>query len=536
MSCSHPWKLVAPWYRWGRQEAEEGRSPRQSRPVFQKYDTSDLANEFLRDPQRSLRFTQDDLVQQVTTLAGDTIPSGPFAGRLRRFAAGTVGPASPPLRKLFLDTHKRFYLIVCELHCDVAGFPRVAREQVCEAGFVVRRRYVSYPTAAAAEARAIVSEISTLSAQLRFIDEEADGLTGKVKRLRVLKLFGEGVSASLEGRRADVEEKRAEARDRLLDWRERSGAHWVHEGWVPSGSDRIGTWEVVEDTPQELRESVFPLYPLIPDPERKDHAGQGSTLYFGVVPTGTADTDLLGNARFDDQRIYEIRCFVRRHREGCPKRLTRGDCSGELVWSLPTEEYRLAAQAMALPPGEGAPVKMVFPEGSSLQFRMQDGSATSGSLGMAQICSFSIPLITIVATFVLKLFLPIVVFVFGLFWMLRLKFCIPPSISFDAGIDAELRTLGSLGVDLDVGLDVAVAGQLNLDLRADFDRVFEFDYEGRTVGGELSGYGNEALAEFRAAVDVQAVKTDPEEVEPEDRTLLTGLEFEERVEERVVLV
>ncbi len=45
-----------------------------------------------------------------------------------------------------------------------------------------------------------------------------------------------------------------------------------------------------------------------------------------------------------------------------------------------------------------------------------------------QICSFSIPLITIVATFVFKLFLPIVMLVFELWFLLRLKFCIPPSI------------------------------------------------------------------------------------------------------------
>ena len=40
--------------------------------------------------------------------------------------------------------------------------------------------------------------------------------------------------------------------------------------------------------------------------------------------------------------------------------------------------------------------------------------------------------------FVLNLFLPIVMFVFQLWWMLKLKFCIPPSIEFEAELAAEL--------------------------------------------------------------------------------------------------
>src|SRR5207249_12309899 len=48
-------------------------------------------------------------------------------------------------RKLFLDAHKRFYLIVCELHCDVAGLPNANPAEVCETGFVVRRRACNVP-------------------------------------------------------------------------------------------------------------------------------------------------------------------------------------------------------------------------------------------------------------------------------------------------------------------------------------------------------------------------------------------------------
>ena len=57
---------------------------------------------------------------------------------------------------------------------------------------------------------------------------------------------------------------------------------------------------------------------------------------------------------------------------------------------------------------------------------------------LPEICSFSIPLITIVATFVFELFLPIVTLLFGLLFMLKLKFCILPEVSLAAGVTAEI--------------------------------------------------------------------------------------------------
>ena len=51
-----------------------------------------------------------------------------------------------PTRKLFLNTHKRFYLVVCELHCDAPGLPNAQHSDVLEAGFVVRRRVASVPS------------------------------------------------------------------------------------------------------------------------------------------------------------------------------------------------------------------------------------------------------------------------------------------------------------------------------------------------------------------------------------------------------
>jgi hypothetical protein len=62
--------------------------------------------------------------------------------------------------------------------------------------------------------------------------------------------------------------------------------------------------------------------------------------------------------------------------------------------------------------------------------------------------------------FLLELFLPVVVFIFGLFWMLLLKFCIPPEIDVGAGLTAELAAQAlSLGVTLDASgaIDVGLS-------------------------------------------------------------------------------
>jgi hypothetical protein len=97
------------------------------------------------------------------------------------------------------------------------------------------------------------------------------------------------------------------------------------------------------------------------------------------------------------------------------------------------------------------------------------GFPPGGSLGGSEVCSFSIPLITIVAMFVFSLFLPIVVLVFQLWFLLALKFCIPPEVSFDASLAAALATAqpgdatfeASFGAEIDNGIDTLMS---NADL------------------------------------------------------------------------
>ena len=141
MKLEYPLKLTGPWYRWQLQMVEHGRQPRNSRPVFQKYDIPDAANAFIKDPQRSLQLLDEDCVH-VTE-------GSPFTSSIRRFTERRLlklssrlpsGATRCDLRKLFLSVHRRFYLVVCELHCDTSGLPDASHSRVCESGFVIRRR------------------------------------------------------------------------------------------------------------------------------------------------------------------------------------------------------------------------------------------------------------------------------------------------------------------------------------------------------------------------------------------------------------
>src|SRR4051794_31946176 len=117
------WMIVAPWWQWtdpgsvppGQPVTPDPNRGRVSQPVFQKYDSPNLINDFIKDPQHSLRFVDDDLVHNLQP--APTIPLG-LHGLPRRFGNLQYVPDGTNTRKIFLDTHKRFYLVVCEVHCD----------------------------------------------------------------------------------------------------------------------------------------------------------------------------------------------------------------------------------------------------------------------------------------------------------------------------------------------------------------------------------------------------------------------------------
>jgi len=475
----HPWRLVAPWYRWPRLPGPPASTP----PVLQKYETPQLVEAFARNPQRSLRFTAED--------------------------------AEGGTRKLYLALHKRFYLAVCELHCARPGFPNARRDEVCEAWMVLRRRRTPVPDELRAEAETLLRRIGKRESQVAMVQARlarppvAGGAPGPVAARHALKLLDA---------QAHAQERLAALREELAAFAQTHALTPVLEGWVPSEVEGVGSWSRVDgDAPEAGAEHVFPLYPLIPDPAANPHAARGRALYFGLVPTGSADTEADGRPRLDDRTRYELHCFVRRHDPRCPRKPlpVRDDCHGALTWSAPSEPFTLAApsdlvgtsnrpvtvqlpdvpklleQAAKVPFGAGAPLRM---SGTSLPVVVDaDGKARKGVPGPAQACSFAIPLITLVASFVLRLFLPIVVLLFGLWPLLRLRFCVPPSLDLGLDMTAQL-SMAKAGVDLDAhaSADVwraSIRSALNASMPA-------AGYDGVQPGDELASRSLNELVPF----------------------------------------
>lgn len=461
MKKRYPWKLTGPWYR---RETTGGPGNRGRQPIIQKYASSDFVDMFLEEPQHSLKYVCEDFVNRICL-------------------SGVYDPVSPKTRqkgdtlKLFLDAHSRFYLVVCELHCQAPGCPSVSRDQVCEAGFVIRRhRTRMEPAGRAALGRVMAQRNGIMMKIEKILPKERTGAaSGSGQYLRNPLDWLQEAGERVRNRHLQTLQKEYTATTRklqklaLLHNAERTTRKWVKNPDLKG----TGCWqEIGNETPQEIDEEIYPLYPLIPDPDVKKHSATEKTIYFGVVPTSSADLDEKGNPKFDNESTHEIRCFVRRHRQGCPKKSTRADCHGELVWSEATEKYRLAAfldldgsghkpiniqlpdlnalkdQALRGPAGKGLNVRMNPPPDSALnsvknndEMSMGDKGDWSSSRG-GQVCFFCIPLITLVALFVLRIFLPVVVFLFGLWFLLKLKLCIPPSFSFDAGMAADLKLFG----------------------------------------------------------------------------------------------
>lgn len=580
--ANHEWRLVAPWYHWQRQFDAEGKKPWQSRPVFQKFDETEFVKSFTLDPQRSLKFLPNDDTVFNPSLKDTDLLTGPLAGRFTQLyapkkpgqskatAAQEASLAPTGTRKLYLPTHKRNYLVVSELHCYAPGFPRVRPDQVCQSGLVVRRRRLVIPAAKKKEApdelTKIMKEINAARAELAYWQQTtpANGLRLKRREAAVKKAKADG---TYQTKVTTATAALLEAQKKYVAWRTKYNVTSTLEGWIPGDFEHIGSWQTVEETPKQTasepfpkRESTFPAFALFPDPQIPKHSAAGRTIYFGVVPTTSLDTDSFGTARFDNEVQYEVRCFVRRHKADCPRLDKTPDCHGEIVWSEPTEVYKLAAasdligtsnrpitiklpdlselaaQAASLPATRLAPVRMEQPQ--AMNFKVDgDGKPTGGGLGGFQICFISIPLITIVAMFLFQLFLPIVVFLFGLFFLLQLKFCIPPSLSASAGLSVELEALmPKLEVDADIDVDIALPAGLNPpftvgELHTNFAAGIVEEYGMEDQDNQLDGFGNKALMPIGENIYFAKQSTEDGQPKADVGLDLTGsLELEPRVE------
>ena len=497
-ACQHPWTVTAPWYAWSL--AGVPRAGRGTAPLIQKFASDDFVNQFIKDPQHSLVF-DDDIDQAYTAQLVQAQP-GQFADKIAALfpskADGTpfnTGDAISNLRKsrlvgtgvrkLYLPSHARHYLVVCELHCDEPGLPAPARGSVCQAGFVVRRRRVGYTPEQHPQALTLLRQLVQAQAALADLAQATPLRAGlaQARASRIARLQSQG---RFDDALATATHAVQGARTELQAWQTQHGVRCFKEAWVADAADpAFGAWREIEDeTPALLEESWIRLTPLIADPRNATHSARGRALFYGVVPTAAFETGVDGEARFDERCTYEIRSVFRQHDCRCPfagLNADAPDCGGALVWSEPTEPYRiaaqfdllgsanrpvtiqmpdlseLAAQAAARPLGQFSPVRMVHKQQLSSK---TDGSIpTSGSIGGPAICFFSIPLITIVASFVLNLFLPIVVLIFNLWFLLALRFCIPPSFSVEAGLQLELAAIPpKLDVDAEFEVDVDAAG------------------------------------------------------------------------------
>ncbi len=508
------WRLAGPWYRWPRPGLPA--DGRVSRPAIQKFAGDDFIKDFLARPQHSLKydetidvvngyqlaqagsFAEKVLCMLPLTAAGKPAKRLDADGNVIKDPVYRARLAPTDLRKLYQPAHDRHYLVTCELHCDEPGFPRVARQQVCQTGFVVRRRRSKLPPGVSA---AMVTEqakpVQALAADLHELltldaaatDQQASsGLRANALRQQAL-LAEQEKQSNWAALLADKREKLEKERQKLQKWYDEKGIDVEIDGWFPTVQDgkssrTYGEWRHL-DSAEKLHadpsagERHYPLFALVPDPRETQHDAAGRTLYYGTVPTGGLEHDGSGAARFDELTTYEIRCFVRQHHP-CPPQVGKTpDCHGPVVWSLPSEAFRvaapfdvlgaanrpvtikmpdlreLAAQAATRPRGKLSPIRFVQPQ--HLSPKVKGKAADGGEMGGEAICSFSIPLITIIALFVLNLFLPIVVFIFNLWFLLVFRFCIPPQIQVAAGLDAALAVTPPK-IDLDAEFSVKVDG------------------------------------------------------------------------------
>jgi hypothetical protein len=449
-SLAHGIVLRTPWYACQRGQTDRF-DPLATRPVIQKYDAPDFVRRLLADPSDSLAWDARDDVW------GYPIPipePDRGAGRLR-FATHSMVRPGP--RKLLQAAHERFYAVVVEVFCHQPGLPRPRPDADLEAGFVLRRRNVDI-NATPAMVRRLARDLTT---QL---------VAAQQKRV-VGKLRDHDIDHVLHGQLAD---------DTCILPAGIASAVRT-EGWFtgPGGHRR---WrDVAQPLPEELdlHEQTYPMWRL-PAPEGACEAAGTRSLWFGLVPTYTGETaDVLddpappgeppgvrddkGAPKLDEYAVYEIVCFARPKpapgKEHCPPARTMseptecfrlapffdpdGTKNHHVAFSLP--DFRALAARSAEPPGPGG-VTITSPPGSQMSFDPFDPKPGSGSAGgnLPQVCTFAIELFFIVAMFLFLMFKPIVVLLLQLWWMLALKFCLPPDLLAMAQLKAHFTAGGTL--------------------------------------------------------------------------------------------
>ncbi len=395
-AAAHDWLLVAPWYRWRRQRSRPAR-----RGATPPGDPEVRASATLVDAHRR---------RSTPTARRRSLITGEDGRRRARHDASC-----------FLPTHKRFYVVVCEAALRPAGVPEARRDQVCEAGFVIRRRQLPLPDDAHRDAHAAAAAHRHRSARAA---APPSGLRDGIVR--------GGAGGDRRGGGASRPRGPGPARGAAPSSRssfdEVGGRKLAVEGLGDAGPTASARGPARRRAPRAARS--FPLYPLVPT-RRPDHAAHGRTIYFGVLPTGARTPTPPARRASTTATLYELRCFVRRHAAARAARQQRLPRRADLERAERAVPARGADRPRRYeqPAGDGAAAgprraaragrepavrRRRRPEHRRARSLALDVGGRHdderGPLGGPEICFFAIPLITIVATFLLNLFLPIVVF------------------------------------------------------------------------------------------------------------------------------
>lgn len=446
----HGYALRGPWYERERQLHRPGSAAAGSdRPAIQKYATDGFVDQLLRNPRDSL------ILDEVDDRWSYPVPIGaasarPSAGQ-GRLGFSTHRMVHTPLRKLYQPNHDRFYTAVIELFCDQPGLPLPGVAAGVDVKMVIRRELVDVPKDLSS---AQIRQIRTLARKV--LQQFSNGpLVGEPKE-------DDPAPADLADALWSSPEVRAGFEAEYQALLASLGARRIVQGWVQRTGE-IGEWkEIPEDDdlepvllPGELEQSMWRIPPFVP-PDDELCPTKNRGLWFGLVPTFSGESDTRGEPKLDDHATYTLRCFAR-------KRPAPGHehCPPKIWWSSPSESFRLASffdpdgtknhlttvaapdfrtlAARAGQPSAGGGLQVVRPPGSQMMFDPNNGSPKEGTLGgaAAETCTYAIQLLMIVAMFVFSLFLPIIMLLFQLWWLLLLRFCWPPSLAGLTTLDAH---------------------------------------------------------------------------------------------------
>jgi hypothetical protein len=521
----HAMALRSPWYAGERGNFDRF-DPQALAPQIQKYDTADFVERLVRDPSDSLQYDVTDRwtvpvptgprPAQVPTTKN---PDGTTRFLIRRYLS-THRLVHTPIRKLYQPSHDRFYAVTVELFCDRPGLPRPGPDADVTVKCVMRRRRTTIRARQAgkeAEAAAAQRLLTRAFAKEVLHHGYPDG-AGYDPDLDSARDVTGLIDECLEGGpRVDAFRAKYAGQFALLT------IERVLEGWYVR--DGVGQWLPVPADPAPAGGPVEQELTMwrVPAAAARCPAAGTRSIWFGLVPTYSAEFDPARQPKLDEHTTYVLNCVARRGRTP-----PHQDCPPIETWSGASRPFRLAAffdpagtanrqvrvklpdlrtlAAHAGQPADGGGVQFECPAGSQLPAGALGVIPKSGKPGgdSAETCSFAIELITIVARFVLALFLPVVVFAFQLWWLLLLKFCWPPS----AEMTALVELLGDHSIDsLDDAQKDTLSGAFGL---LDHDAVDALAANLGPLAGNAGGAGAAFVATLQPAVPPAAEPPVPE--------------------------